>query len=453
MKTRSKIFALGALVFASLVLSGCGFKGNSRVYGVTLEVWGVFDDTDAYGSLLSDYRKIDPYVKKINYKKFNVDTYKQDLLDALASGNGPDIFLIRNSWVPAFKDKILEAPVSFADEKGFRDAFVDVVADDFMSADKKIYGAPLSVDSLALYYNKDIFAATGILTPPSTWDDFIKDTTLLTKIDAYGNITQSGAAFGTAYNINRSTDILSAIMFQTGVPFQSNSNGSVSFGNSTHALEFYTQFADAQSTAYTWNTRQHYSIDTFFEGQSAMMINYSWHYETLKQKNAKLNIGIALLPQFVDGTKANYANYWGYVVAKNKSFGPEVTDKTTQDKLRIHEAWQFLRYLTMPNGKSFIMTNALSGAAKTVSLATDPAKAYLEATKKPAARRDLVETQRRDVVLGPFAEGNIIAKNWMQKDPENVETIFAEAIDAVNRGVATAVSSLSIAENRVNRAQ
>ena len=37
-----------------------------------------------------------------------------------------------------------------------------MVATDFMGPDKKIYGAPLSVDSLALYYNKDIFTAAGI---------------------------------------------------------------------------------------------------------------------------------------------------------------------------------------------------------------------------------------------------------------------------------------------------
>ncbi|MDD5083926.1 MAG: extracellular solute-binding protein [Candidatus Moranbacteria bacterium] len=449
MKKIQKIIALCLMLTSSVMLSGCGFKDNSQKYGVKLEIWGVFDDTDAYGSILSDYKKLNPYITEIKYKKLNVDTYKQDLLDALASGKGPDIFLIRNSWVPSFQDKIVAAPATFTDERGFREAFVDVVASDFMDADKKIYGVPLSVDSLGLYYNKDIFNAAGILTPPATWEDFARDAALLTKVDEFGNITQAGAAIGTAYNINRSTDVLSAMMLQAGVPFHTDRSTGIDFKNGEPALEFYTQFANTQSPTYTWNTRQHYSVDAFYEGQTAMMVNYSWQYETLKHKNAKLNIGVAPLPQFAEGTKANYANYWGYVVAKNKEFGPEVTDKTLQDKLRVHEAWEFLRYLTMPNGKAITLYNAITGTAKEFPLATDPAQVYLSQTKKPAARRDLIELARRDLVLGPFAEGNIIAKNWTQANPEAVETIFAEVIDSINRGAATVHGALGVAQNRI----
>jgi multiple sugar transport system substrate-binding protein len=449
MKKIQKLIALFLILTSSVMLSGCGFKDTSSKYAVKLEVWGVFDDSDAYGSILSDYRKINPYVTEIKYKKLNVDTYKQDLLDALASGKGPDIFLIRNSWMPAFQDKVVAAPTTFADERGFREAFADVVASDFLGQDKKIYGVPLSVDSLGLYYNKDIFNAAGILTPPATWEEFASDAAKLTRVDDFGTVMQSGAAIGTAYNINRSTDILLAMMLQAGVPFQDPNANGIDLKNGEAALDFYTQFSNTQSPSYVWNARQHYSIDAFYEGQTAMMLNYSWQYETIKLKNAKLNIGVAPLPQFAQGIKSNYANYWGYVVAKNKDLGSEVKDKTTQDKLRVHEAWQFLKYLTMPNGKSLTLINGLSGVAKDVPMTTDPAQVYLTQTKKPAARRNLIELERRDLVLGPFAEGNIIAKNWTQADPEAIETVFAEAIDSINRGAATVHSALSVAQNRV----
>jgi multiple sugar transport system substrate-binding protein len=451
MKKIQKIIALCVVLVSSVVLSGCGLKDNSVKYNVTLEVWGVFDSADAYGSIFADYRKLNPYVTAIKYKKLNVDTYKQDLVDALAAGNGPDIFLVRNTWVPAFQDKIVAAPdTSFSDELGFRNAFVDVAVNDFMGSDKKIYGAPLSVDSLALYYNKDLFNAAGILTPPATWEEFARDAAMLTKIDSYGNIIQSGAALGTAYNINRSTDVLMAMMLQSGVPFQGNVNTGIDFQKGASALDFYTKFANTQSPTYSWNALQHYSIDSFYEGQAAMMINFSYHYDTLIHKNAKLNIATAQLPQFENGVKADYANYWGYVVAKNKDFGPEVKDKTAQDKVRVYEAWQFLKYMTMPNGKTITLHNALTPtSSKDFTMPNDPAQMYLTLTKKPAARRDLLEQERRDVVLGPFAEGNIIARNWVQVDPETVETIFAETIDSINRGAATVDRALIVAQNRV----
>lgn len=448
-RIRTIIAALFVLSSGAL-LSGCGFKDTGSKYAVTLEVWGVFDDSDAYADIFSEYRKINPYITAINYRKMNIDTYKQDLVDALASGKGPDIFLIRNSWVYDFQDKIIPAPATFADERAFREAFVDVVVDDFMDADKKIYGAPLSVDSLGLYYNKDIFTAAGILSPPTTWEEFTRDAGALTKIDAFGNIAQSGAAIGTASNVNRASDILAAMMLQSGVPSRFETNG-INLSTAAPALEFYTSLASTQSPNYVWNASPQlpYSIDAFYQGQAAMMINYSYQYESLKHKNAKLNIGVAPLPQFQQGTKANYANYWGYVVAKNKDLGPKVVDKAAQDKLRIHEAWQFLKFMTMPNNKSITLVNALSGGSKDVPIAIDPAQTYLTLTKKPAARRDLIETQRRDLVLGPFAEGNIIAKNWRQTDPEALEALFSDMIGSVNRGAATVGSALGLAQNRI----
>lgn len=443
------IVTLCLLLIAPLTLSGCGFKTAAPTYSTKLEVWGVFDDSDTYKKMFAEYRSMNPYVKEINYRKLNVDTYKQDLLDALASGKGPDIFMIRNSWVPSFQDKIVTAPTTFADERSFREAFVDVVADDFLGPQNQVYGVPLSVDSLALYYNKDIFTAAGILAPPSTWEEFTDDVMKLTSVDGFGTVNQSGAAIGTAYNINRSTDILAAMMLQAGVPLHSDDNQGVNFRVGTPAINFYTQFADTRSPSYTWNSDQHYSIDAFFEGKTAMMINYSWQYATLKHKNAKLNIGLAPLPQFAQGSKANYANYWGYAVAKNKDFGDDVADKATAEKVRLHESWQLLKYMTMPNNGAFTFQNALTGAAKETPLTNDPSKDYMLQTGKPAARRDLTEATRRDLILGPFAEGNIIAKNWKQTNPEAVESIFAEMIDSVNRGSSTIANAVTVVENRL----
>ena len=91
-----------------LGLSGCGFKSSApEGYQVSLEIWGVFDDSDAYANAISAYRKINPYVKDIQYRKLSPETYKEDLINAFASGKGPDIFMIRNSWRAPFEDKPL----------------------------------------------------------------------------------------------------------------------------------------------------------------------------------------------------------------------------------------------------------------------------------------------------------------------------------------------------------
>lgn len=457
-----KFFSIFFVAFVALLLSGCGFKADApEGYAVDLEVWGVFDDSDAYAEILGEYRRINPYVRSINYRKLPVETYKDELLNALAAGKGPDIFMIRNSWRGAFEDKIAPAPDQLAiSERQYRDTFADVAGNDFIGTDGKIYGAPLSVDSLALYYNKDIFNAAGIGNPPATWEELLADVQKLNRVDQSGNVTQSGIAMGTAYNINRSTDILTALMLQLGSGIGDRGQAArtdFSDQNSQKALNFYTQFANAGSGSYSWNPRLHYSIDAFYEGTLGMMINYSWQYATIKQKNAKLNIGIAPLPQFAGTQPVNVANYWGFAVAKNKQYQAPVgqenvkADIEKQNYLRVHESWQLLKFLAFPpQNQTTTLMNGLAGTTKDFPLAIDPAKKYLERTGKPAARRDLIEMQKNDLVLAPFALGNLIAKNWYQGNPEAVEAVFAEMIDDVNRGRKNTYDALDTASKRIN---
>lgn len=187
-----------------------------------------------------------------------------------------------------------------------------------------------------------------------------------------------------------------------------------------------------------------------------MMVNYSWQYPTLKQKNARLNIGIAPLPQFAGTAPVNQANYWGYGVAKNKisptnANTPQPLPQETYNQLRTFESWQFLKYLAFAQeNKAFKFQNAVSGNTAEVISPTDPSKIYLEKTGKPAGRRDLIAGQQSDVILGPFASGNLIAKNWYQHEVNAVEGVLAELITTVYNGGASAKDALGVAATRIN---
>ncbi len=455
------------LIIAMFLFSGC-LKQSSVAYKVDLEIWGPFDSGDVFDRIIGDYKMINPYVREIKYRKFTVDAYKNDLINALATGQGPDIFLINNTWTPSFQDKIEPAPEAIIKEYEFRNTFVDVAVGDFLEKGK-IYGIPLSVDSLALYYNKDMFNAAGITSPPKTWEDFNDAVYRLNRVDSYGEFIQSGAALGTAYNINRATDILGLLMFQNGTQMVNQERTEAIFdrpiniGNETvnageSALKYYTAFAQSNNSLYSWNPRMHYSIDSFYEGKTAMMINYSWHYETIKNKNSKLNFAVAPVPQIDIHNPVNFANYWGFAVSKNKISSADPQQKAAQSKIaydknktRIHESWQFLRYLAMKNGGQITLINGIAGTFKTFPLKSDPADEYLKMTKRPAARRDIIEKQKTDPILNPFAFGNLTAKSWHQKNPEAAEHVLKEMIDSINRGDTTAYEALKLAAVRVSQ--
>jgi multiple sugar transport system substrate-binding protein len=464
---KTRIFTAFIIIGSLFLFSGC-FKKVSPNYKVDLEIWGLFDDSEVYDAIGGKYLALNPHVGEIKYRKFVQDTYKKDLLDALASGQGPDIFLINNNWVPSFQDKVEPSPEWIFTEQEVKNDFVDVVSNDFL-VDKKLYGIPLSVDSLALYYNKDIFNAAGIVAPPTTWEEFSKDVSLTTVVDNFGNIVKSGASMGTAYNINRSTDILALLMMQSGAQMVNDTKSSVTFakptvvnGNTVNpgekAMDFYTKFSNpSDRLLYSWNPRMHYSIDAFFEGTTAMMLNYSWQYSVIQAKNSKLNFGVAPVPQMTGGVTANYANYWGFAVAKNK-IQPNV-----DNDVRVHEAWQFLKFMTAKNDGKMKLINAISllqclkakqgnciqGNDKDIAFNYDVAETYLTGTRKPSARRDIIEKQKTDVFLGPFASGNLIAKNWYQMDPEAVENILAAAIDSVNKSTSNVYNAVKLAAERI----
>jgi ABC-type glycerol-3-phosphate transport system substrate-binding protein len=333
---------------------------------------------------------------------------------------------------------------------------VDVAAADFVDQGK-IYAAPLTVDSLGLYYNKDLFNQAGITTPPATWNDFVADVQKLTRISGTGQITQSGAAIGTAYNINRSTDILNLLMLQNNTQMvddrgtkalfdqggSRDSNGNIVSPGVT-ALNFYTQFAKANSSFYSWNANLHFSTDAFSEGTVGMMLNYSWLSDTIRSKAPKLNFAVAPIPQLAPSSPVNFPNYWGFAVAKNK-VAPAVAAGSQQVQVpndaRVAEAWNFVKFLT---------TKPEVVAGQTAP-SFDAAADYAKTTNKPAARRDLIETQKTDVNIGVFAQGNLIDKDWKEKDPVAVEAIFANMVDSVNKGAATVDSAIKTATTQVTQ--
>lgn len=422
---KTKLVSLLILpVFFSGLFAGLSPCKEKQPPAATLEFWSVFDDSDVYQPLITEFKTQYPYIT-INYYKKSVSSYEKDLIDALAAGRGPDIFSIHNTWLPKHEDKLAAAPDALITPQKFKEVFVDVAAQDFIDGGK-VYAFPWAVDTLTLFYNKDLLNSAGIVSPPQTWAEFNTDVEKLVRRDAKNNILQAGAALGTARNINRSTDILAALMLQSGAKMVSDdknyatfeqtisSGVGESFNPGQQALLYYTNFANPTKRVYTWNQYQHYSLDAFIEGKAAMTLNYAYQIPVIKARSPHLNFGVAALPQISQtGTKVNFANYWGQAVAKNSQYQAY--------------AWQFLAWL--------------AGA--------EPQKKYLAAAQKPSARRDLIEAQKSDETLGIFAEQALSAKSWWEIDSSAIEQIFADMIESVVSGSAAADDALRAASQRV----
>ena len=302
MKTKKLISLTSLLVICAVfTLSGAICKEQTTMPDkIVLEYWRIFEDQDSMSGIISSYQALYPYVE-IRYKKFRFEEYADALIEAWAKDEGPDIFAVPNYWVGAYLDFAEPLPTSTTMQQvsvgtsmggqqeitltpktnksynvyNLNNYFVDVVADDVIIKEN-IYGLPLGLDTLALYYNTDLLNQANIALPPQTWEEFVASIPRLTLLDADGEIVQAGAALGAAENIPRSQDILALLMMQSGAEMVNDSGTKINFGNESktqagyfpaeRALQFYLDFSNPSKEAYTWNPKMTDALSLFSQG-------------------------------------------------------------------------------------------------------------------------------------------------------------------------------------------
>jgi multiple sugar transport system substrate-binding protein len=415
---------------------------------VTLQYWKVYEESFNFSDLIADYQKIHPQIK-IDYRNYTQEEYENELLKAFAEDRGPDIFSIHTTWMNKYKSLITPLPAqinmpylvtkgtiqkeTFTEIrqqktltlKDIKTLFPDVVYNNQI-INNQIYGLPLSIDTLALFYNSDLLNNAGIAAPPKTWDQFRDQVIKLAKLDVKGNIIQAGAALGTADNVERSTDILSLLMQQVGT-LMTNDRGYATFEQTPpnyprptppaiEALNFYSSFASPANQVYTWNESMPNSLQAFMAGKTAFFFGYSYHIPIIKAQAPKLNFEVALAPQ-VGEPAVNFANYWAEVVAKKSQH---------QD-----EAWDFI---------SFITTNA------------DTNKKFLEKSHKPTALKSLIQDQASDLELASFVSQLLTAKSWYKgRNAKTAEEIIKSMIRDNLEGILPTQEIINLGVQKVNQ--
>jgi ABC-type glycerol-3-phosphate transport system substrate-binding protein len=407
-----------ALVFLG-ILPGLQNKAqNPQNIKATLNFWGVDDPSSAYGAAIKSFNATYKNVT-VNYRSFpDPQTYGAAVLNALASGQGPDIFMVPNTNLQAEIAKITPVSQTQFSVLNLQQLFPPVVAQDFVSGGQ-IYGLPLSIDTLALIYNRSLFDAAGVPLPASwqSWDDFVANVPKLIQKDAGGNIIQAAAAIGgTNDNIDHASDLLALIFLQNGVALDSRA-GSFSLNSQAaqNALAFYAQFATPGSTAYTWNASLPNSLAAFAQGRVAMVFGYESAIPQIKSQNQFLKLETAMVPQpkGIQNPVA-YPSYWAYVVSKQSA--------------NAALAWNFILNMT---------TNQTNAAA------------YVTATGKPPALNAVIYNEESDPILSPFARQALIAKSWYEADPASEAQIFSQMVQSVISGSSTIPAALSNAQNQI----
>ncbi len=439
-KLISKKIILLPLLALVMMTSGFSCKllntaDQQLVKPITLNWWGTFDDGGNFSEIINDYRVAHPNIT-INYRKLRPEEFDQELLNALAEDRGPDIITLENTdlgrWVGKLEPLPATTKMAYQVTKTslgvkqettteirettslttakIKDLFLDAVYNDVVR-DGKIYGLPVSVDTLVMFYNRDLFNNAGLPLAPKSWaevQDYVKK---LTYQDKSGNLIQSGIALGTPDNVKYFADILSLLMMQnraemtTGrqvtFPLIPSSLEEENYNPGLEAIRFYTDFATPAKEVYTWNQTFPDSLDAFAQGKVGMLLGYNSTIPYIEAKRqGKLNYAVAKMPQIEGLPEVNFAKYYLQTVSKKSK--------------QTNEAWDFIQFISK----------------------AEEAKKYLTKTVRPTALRSLVEIQVNDDRLNIFATQLLTAKSWyLGSNQQVVETAFKEMIAAVLAGL------------------
>lgn len=429
MNKTKKIIAMLLIIVFSLTMSGCNLNPANKAAParkVSLKIWRLFDSQEVMQPIIDDYisdRK-SQYQLDITYEQKDYNEYVENTTNALAAGVGPDIWMIRNDWVAREYDKLQPVPKEISTVDNYKEIFPDIAVKDNI-IDDKIYGIPLSIDTLALYYNESLFEqvkselrkakviTTGdriLQDPPATWEDVIQVTKYLTQKDG-NKINRAGIALGTGGNIDNVDGILTAMMLQNHTQMISDDQLSATFNLAvqkqsgepvyagTKALEFFKSFSDPAKENYSWNNDMPNSVQAFIDGKAAMIIDYSYIQKTLFEKAPNLKYDIAPLPQIKDAPQAiDFSSYWVETVTNNCQ-NPDV-------------AWDFINYVKSKKQDK-----------------------YTAATKRPTSNKidenevPIVKERTKNASEAFKFQVNT-AQNWYKgKFPRKVDEVIAELID------------------------
>ncbi|MEK7642783.1 MAG: extracellular solute-binding protein [Patescibacteria group bacterium] len=410
------VFIIGGVIVFS------AYRGSSE-QKVTVEVWGTLP-ANIFNRIIETTRFYNSEDIGVVYTEKSEEEFDQSFIEALASGIGPDLFLLSSDKIIKHLNKILLIPNQVFTERQFKDTFIEG-AETFRSPEGTI-AMPVSVDPLVMYWNRSIFNEARVTQPPKYWDEFYSLAKTITQKDGALNIQRSAVAMGEYANISHAKEIISTLAMQAGTSITDKwQNGRIQsvFNFNTEnkpvmpafaAVSFYTEFSNPAKSSYSWNRSLPLSNNYFLSGDLALYFGYASELSLLQYKNPNLNFDVAKVPSSRDQSDFDvFGKFWGLAITKSSK-----------------------------------VQNAAYTVASTLSLET--AEDWSEATSLPPVRRNLLSRKQTDSYKSVFYDGAIRARGWLDPEPKSSDSAFRNMIESITSGRSSISDAITGASTELN---
>lgn len=384
MFTKAKLAGLAA---------GISFLALGSAQAVEIEYWQyVFDSrVKAMDQLIENFEAANPDIT-VKHTTFPYADYQTRVVAAKVAGQGPDVVQLFYGWLDQFVAGGLIQPLDpavFPHDAIEADFFPIVSA---MKRGDDYYGLPTAVRSLALFYNKAIFAEAG-LEAPQNLEELLAAAEATTKRDGSGNITSAGITMDMAGQDHHWwREVL--IRQNGGEPYDAEGNVAYDSEAGAAALKFYTDLQTEHNVGLVGFMDEGQAA--FRAGLAAMTIDGTFRLGAFADN--PFEWGVVELPADANGLRSNYSSYFANAIG------------ATAEGEELVAAQKFLQYISSPEAMEI----------------------WLDVVGELPARRDvaLTEANLADPILGPFLAGLDYAHTTQFYDEAGQRQV---AIDMVNR--------------------
>ncbi|TVP87400.1 MAG: extracellular solute-binding protein [Alkalicoccus sp.] len=364
---------------------------NDSGEDVTLTVWAMGEEGEALHSFGERFEEENPNIE-LDVQAIPWDNAHDNLLTAVASGEGPDVVQLGTTWVAEFSEA-----GAFLDLSDYTDDFDMIGNEDFFEGaldttevEDEILGVPWYVDTRVLFYRSDILAEHGFDSAPSNWEEL--------KEIAHVLNDRGDGMYG--FDIDQNDQLVPSIFaWQNGWEYDIDA-GAENFADDSfrEAMEYYHSFFDEELV----QESEGVPIEQGFEeGTKPMFMSGPWMVNIINETTEGIDgdWGVTVLP----GQEKNASAIGGSHLSVFAH-----TD-------HVEESLEFLSFMSEPDTQTawFEETNALP--ARQSSWDND----VLAEDEKLAVFGDQLE----EAVAPP------VIPEW-----ENVAQELLSSLERVNRG-------------------
>ena len=403
---KSKLIAILAI---AILFVSLGALVGAQDDVVEIEYWqyNFGPRIDAMNMLIEQFHAENPGIRVVHNSDIPHANFIQEIAAAAPAGVGPDVVTLYYGWIPAFVDAgyLVPLPEDYFGEDFILETFSPMVANSKFEG--HYWAIPTAVRSLALFWNKDIFAAAGLDpdSPPATLDDFV-DAAIATTVydgderDIY-SISQQGHTPAMAEQDHHW--FREVLVRQFGGASYSEDGRTVTY-NSEEGCEAFKWYAAFETEHMTGSVDLGDASDAFVNGEVALHVDGSFRVGTIRGNNPDLNYGVAELPVGPNGEQHTFGSYWTH----------GITRRANDDPARLEAAIQFMQFITTPEAGTLWVNNVGELPAQ-LTAASD-------------------EAILADPILGAFSAGLAYSHSTAFVNEPEQRQVLVDALDNVRLG-------------------